>query len=122
MKIAALIVRVLLGLAFVVFGSNGFLHFMPMPEMSGPAGEFIGAMNSTGYLPAVAALQVLGGVLLLIGFVPLALLVLGPIIVNIVFFHLFMERSGLAMSFVFAALALFLFWYHRNAFAGVLKS
>lgn len=121
MKVAATIVRFLLGLAFVVFGSNAFLHFMPAPTMSGPAGDFISAMNATGYLQAVAALQILGGLLLLLGFVPAALLLLGPIIVNIVFFHIFMERSGLAMSLVFAALALFLFWSHRSFFAGMAK-
>lgn len=121
MKIVAIIVRVLLGLMFVVFGSNAFLHFMQMPPMAGPAGEFIGAMNSTGYLQAIAAFQVIGGLFLLIGFVPLGLLVLGPIIVNIVLFHIFMERSGLGMAFVTAALALFLVWYHRSAFAGVLR-
>ena len=122
MKIVALIVRFLLGLAFVVFGSNAFLHFMQMPPMTGPAGEFIGAMNSTGYLQAVAALQVIGGLLLLVGFVPLGLLTLGPIVVNIVFFHIFMERSGLGMALVFALLTLFLLWYHRSAFAGLLRS
>lgn len=121
MKIAAIVVRVLLGLMFVVFGSNGFLHFMPAPEMTGPAGAFIGAMNSTGYLQAVAALQVFGGLLLLLGFVPLGLLTLGPIIVNIVFFHVFLERAGLGLSIVVALLALFLLWYHRRAFTGVLR-
>ncbi len=122
MKIAALIIRFLLGLAFVVFGSNAFLQFMPAPEMTGPAGAFIGAMNSTGYLQAVAALQILGGLLLLIGYVPLGLVVLGPIVVNIVLFHIFLERSGLGMAFVFAALTLFLAWAHRHAFVGLFKS
>ncbi|MDQ3118483.1 MAG: hypothetical protein M3Q89_02765 [Verrucomicrobiota bacterium] len=74
MKIAALVARVRLGILFVVFGSNAFLHFIPMPPMSGPSGEFIGSMNATGYLKAIAALQVIGGALLLIGkYVPLGL-------------------------------------------------
>ena len=121
MKIVALILRFLLGLMFVVFGSNAFLHFSPMPPMTGPAGDFIVSMNSTGYLQAVAALQILGGALLLIGFVPLGLLTLGPIIVNIVFFHVFMERSGLGMSVAVAAVSLVLVWYHRAAFAGLVR-
>ncbi len=121
MKVVAIIVRTLLGLMFVVFGSNAFLHFMPMPPMPGPAGEFIGAMNATGYLQAIAALQVLGGLLLLIGFVPIGLIVLGPVIVNIVFFHVFMERDGLGMALIVAALSLFLVWQHRSAFAGLLS-
>ena len=122
MKIVAIIVRVLLGLMFVVFGSNAFLHFIPMPPMAGPGGEFIGAMDATSYLQAVAALQVLGGLLLLLGYVPLGLMTLGPIIVNIVFFHIFMERNGLGLAVVVALLSLFLVWYHRHSFAGLLRS
>ena len=122
MKIATIIARVLLGLMFVVFGSNAFLHFIPMPPMPGPAGDFLGSMNATGYLKAVAALQVIGGALVLVGrYVPLGLTVLGPIIVNIVFFHLFMERSGLPMAAIVAALSLFLLWRYRAAFAGLVQ-
>lgn len=121
MKVVALILRFLLGLMFVVFGLNAFLNFFAPPPMEGPAGAFIGAMASTGYLHAVAALQVLGGLLLLIGFVPLGLLTLGPIIANIVFFHVFMERSGLGMALAVAAVSLFLVWYHRTAFAGLVR-
>jgi putative oxidoreductase len=117
MKIVAIIVRVLLGLLFVVAGVLHFIHTQPM---SGPSGEFIGAMNATGYLQAVAALEVLGGLLLLIGFIPLGLLTLGPIIVNIVFFHAFMYRAGLGMALCIAALSLFLLYYHRSSFAGLL--
>ncbi len=121
MKIAAIIVRVLLGLVFVVFGSNAFLHFLPMPEMTGPAGAFIGAMASTGYLQAVAACEVIGGLLLLIGFVPLGLLLLGPIIVNIVLYHVFLDRSGLGMAVGLSVLSLFLFWTCWNAFAAIFR-
>ena len=59
MKILTLILRVLLGLMFVVFGSNAFLHFIPMPPMSGPSGDFIMAMAKTGYLYAIGACQVI---------------------------------------------------------------
>ncbi len=79
-------------------------------------------MASTGYLQAVAALQVLGGLLLLIGFVPLGLMALGPIIVNIVLFHVFMDRTGLGMAAGIAVCSLFLLWYRRDAFAGLLRS
>ncbi len=122
MKIAALVVRFLLGFAFVFFGSNAFLHFMSMPPMAGPAGEFIGAMAATGYLQAVAALQIIGGLLLLVGFVPLGLLTLGPIIVNIILFHIFLEPSGLPMALVIALLSLFLLWFHHRSFAGLVRS
>src|SRR6266480_2568498 len=115
MKIATTIVRILLGLIFVFFGSNAFLHFLPMPPMSGHAGEFIGAMYATGYLQIVAALQVVGGALLLVGrYVPLGLTLLGPIIVNIDLYHIFMDQSGLPLAFLVSALSLFLLWRHRD--------
>lgn len=123
MKIATIVARVLLGLMFVVFGSNAFLQFMPMPPMSGPSRDFIGSMYTTGYLQAIAAFQVAGGALLLIGrFVPLGLTLLGPVIVNIVFFHVFMDRSGIVMAVIVAAVSIFLVWRYRSSFAPLLHA
>lgn len=117
MKIVTIILRLLLGLLFAVFGSNAFLHFIPMPPMSGHAGEFIGALNATGYLQAIAAFQVLGGLLLILGiFVPLGLTILGPIVVNIFFYHLFLDPAGMVMAIVVAVVWLFLVWRYRAAF------
>jgi uncharacterized membrane protein YphA (DoxX/SURF4 family) len=123
MKILTVIVRVLLGLMFVVFGSNAFLHFIPMPPLPAtPAGNFIAALSSTSYLHAIAVLQIAGGLLLLIGrYVPLGLTLLGPIIVNIVLFHVFLDRSGFGMAAAVALMALFLLWRYREAFAGLLR-
>jgi uncharacterized membrane protein YphA (DoxX/SURF4 family) len=124
MKYVIVIVRVLLGLLFVVFGLNGFLHFMgPMPEMHGHAGAFITALASSGYIYVIALLQVLGGLCLLLGarFVPLGLTLLGPVIVNIVLFHVFLEPGGLAMSLVISALALFLLWIYRFKFPAIFQ-
>ena len=122
MKIAALIIRILLGLMFVVFGSNAFLRFMPMPELTGYPAQFIGSMSASGYLYAIGALQVIGGLLLLIGrFVPLGLTMLGPIIVNIVLYHIFMDPAGMPMAIIVTVLYLFLVWRHRDAFAGLLR-
>jgi uncharacterized membrane protein YphA (DoxX/SURF4 family) len=123
MKVATIIARVLLGLVFVVFGSNAFLQFMPMPEMTGRPAQFIGALAATGYLQTIAALQVIGGALLLIGkFVPLGLTLLGPIIVNIVLYHLFLEPSGMPIAVVVALLEAFLIWRYWPAFAGILRA
>jgi uncharacterized membrane protein YphA (DoxX/SURF4 family) len=121
MKYVIIIARVLLGLVFVVFGSNAFLHFIPMPPMQGQAGAFIGALASSGYIYAVAALQVIGGLLLLIGarLVPLGLTVLGPVIVNIVLYHIFLDPSGLPMACVISVLTLFLLWVHRDKFPAI---
>ena len=123
MKYVIVIVRVLLGLLFVVFGSNGFLHFIPMPEMHGQAGAFITALASSGYFYVIALLQVLGGLCLLLGarFVPLGLTLLGPVIVNIVLYHVFLEPDGLAMSLVISALALFLLWIYRFKFPAIFQ-
>jgi putative oxidoreductase len=123
MKIATVIARILLGLLFAVLGSNAFLQFMPMPKMSGPSGDFIGAMASTGYLQWVAAFQVLGGIILIIGrYVPLGLTLLGPIVVNIVLYHVCMDRTGTPIALVVAILFAFLLWRYRDAFAGVLRA
>ena len=123
MKIATIIVRVLLGLMFVVFGSNIFLHFIPMPPMPASlATDFSKALMESHYIYVVGLLQVGGGVLLLVGrFVPLGLTLLGPVIVNILLFHCFLETSGLPMALIVSALALFLLWRYRSHFAGLVK-
>jgi putative oxidoreductase len=123
MKYVIVIVRVLLGLQFVVFGSNAFLKFMPMPEIHGQAGAFITALMTSGYMYVIAALQVLGGLCLLLGarFVPLGLTLLGPIIVNILLYHIFLEPQGLPIAIVVAALALFLLWIYRFKFPAIFQ-
>ena len=123
MKYIIVIVRVLLGLMFAVFGSNAFLHFIPMPEMHGQAGAFMTALASSGYLYVIAVLQVLGGLCLLLGarFVPLGLTLLGPVIVNIVLYHLFLDTQGLPLAIVVAALSLFLLWIYRFKFPAIFQ-
>jgi putative oxidoreductase len=122
MKTTTTIARVLLGLIFVVFGSNKFLNFLPLPPMQGPGGQFMGAMFETHYLYVVATCEVIGGALLLLGrYVPLGLTLVGPVIVNILSFHIFMEPSGLPVASVVSALALFLLWRYRENFAGLVK-
>jgi uncharacterized membrane protein YphA (DoxX/SURF4 family) len=122
MKIAATIARILLGLIFVVFGLNAFLHFLPMPPMQGLSAQFMGALFLSHYLYAIKCFEISGGLLLLIGrYIPLGLTLLGPVIVNILFFHIFLDPSGLPLSVVVAVLALFLLWQNRSAFAGLLK-
>jgi putative oxidoreductase len=123
MKYVIIVVRVLLGLMFAVFGSNAFLHFIPMPPMQGPAGAFIGALVSSGYIYVIALLQVVGGLLLLIGgrFVPLGLTLLGPVIVNIMLYHIFLDPNALPMACVISILALFLLWVYRFKFPAIFQ-
>jgi len=122
MKYAILIARVLLGIVIVVFGSNAFLHFIPTPPLQGQAGAFIGALIASGYVYVVAMLQIVGGLLLLIGrFVPLGLALLGPVIVNIMLYHICLDPSGLPVAIFVSLLALFLLWVYRDRFAVLLK-
>jgi putative oxidoreductase len=119
MRTLVIIARVLLGLVFFVFGLNGFLHFMPNPPPTPAAGEFFGALIKTGYMFfLIFTPQVLGGALLIVGVaVPFALTILAPVIVNIVFFHIYLSPGLLPMALVVAAFELFLAWYYRSAFA-----
>jgi uncharacterized membrane protein YphA (DoxX/SURF4 family) len=105
MKLAATIARYLLGLIFLVFGANGFLHFIPMPPPPGVAGQFMGALFVSHLLVVVFLLELIPAVLLLAGrFVPLALVLLAPVIVNILLFHAFMAPSGLPLALVVVVL------------------
>src|SRR5678810_634080 len=121
MRIAALIARLLLGLVFVVFGLNGFLNFIPMgPMPTGLAGQFIGALVLSHYFWVVAALQIAGGVLLLVNrYVPLGLVLLGPVIVNIILYHAFLHPSDIVLPIVVVILWLIVFYAHRQYFSGI---
>ena len=121
MKIVVLIARLLLGLMSVVFGLNGFLNFLstgPMP--TGLAGQFMGALVLSHYYWVVAALQIIGGVLLLVNrFVPLALMLLGPIIVGIICYHVFLNPTGAVPAAVVTVLWLIVFYGKRQNFSGI---
>lgn len=121
MKIVTLIARLLLGLMFLVFGLNGFLNFINMgPMPSGLAGQFIGSLVLSHYFWVVAGLQVAGGALLLVNrYVPLALVLLGPVIVNIVLYHVFLNPSGIALAVVAVILWLIVFYSYRQYFSGI---
>ena len=123
MKIATIIARVLLGLVFVVFGSNAFLHFIAMPPLpQNLAGDYTRVFIASGYVYVIGALQVIGGLLLLIGrFVPLGLTILGAIIVNILIFHALMAPESFPVALIVTALEMFLVWRYRSAFAGLLQ-
>jgi hypothetical protein len=122
MKIASTIARYLLGLMFLVFGLNGFLHFIPQPPPTGLALQYFIAVSASHYILFVFALQLVGGLLLLINrYVPLALTLLGPVLVNILLFHITMNLSGIPMG-LFATVLWFLVFYSvRSAFAGIFQ-
>lgn len=124
MKIVVTIARILLGLLFFVFGLNGFFHFMPNPPPPPAAAAFFGALIATHYMFfLIFGAQVLGGALLLLGMmVPFALLILAPVIVNILAFHIYLSPDLLPLALVVAALELLLAWHHRAAFAPLFKT
>ena len=120
MKIAVLIARILLGLTFLVFGLNGFLNFLHAPMPTGPAGQYMAVMGGTLYMQFVFLVQIVGGVLLLSGqFIPLALVLLGPVIVNILLFHITLLPTGLPPGLLAAVLWFIIFFGVRKAFRGI---
>ncbi len=121
MKIAALIARILLGLVFVVFGANGFLDFIPKgPMPTGIAGQFVTILFQSHYVLVVSGIQLVGGALLLVNrYVPLALVLLGPVIVNILLFHLLLNRTGILIAIIVAILWCILAFRHRQHFSGI---
>lgn len=118
------IARVVLGLTFFVFGLNGFLHFLPQPPMSGPPADFAGALFATGYMfPLIKGTEVAASILLLSNrYVPLALAILAPVVVNIVAFHAFLAPAGLVLPLVVLALEVYLARSYRDAFAPMLHA
>jgi uncharacterized membrane protein YphA (DoxX/SURF4 family) len=114
--------RVLMGLIFCVTGLNGFLNFLPQMAMPEPAINFFGAMVKTGYLiQLIMGTQLLVGLLLVTNrFVPLALALIAPIVVNIVAFHIFLAPSGLPLALVVLVLEVYLAWAYRNTYRPML--
>jgi putative oxidoreductase len=122
MKIVSTIARFILGITFVFFGLNGLLHFIPMPPLTGIVGQFMGALFLSHYLVVIMLLQLFGGILLIANrFVPLGLTLLGPIIVNIFLFHVFMDPSGLPRAGFVIILWLLVAYSVRSAFAGIFQ-
>ena len=121
MNKAQLIIRILFGLILVIFGSNKFLHFMPMPEA---AGAFMGALVDSGYLMTLVALvEIVAGVSILINkYKTLALVILLPVILNAFLFHLFLNLSGIAGSAVALMMNLFLMYANKESYRSLLKS
>jgi putative oxidoreductase len=120
MKYAFVIARVLLGLVFTVFGLNAFLHFLPTPPVPGLAGQFMGALLGSHYYVIAFGTELIGGVLLLSNrYVPLALTLLGPVIVNILSFHMFLDSKNMVPAIAVTLLWFVVFSQVRSSFAGL---
>jgi len=122
MRTASLIAQYLVGVIFVAFGLNGFLNFIPLPPTGGIAGQFMGALYASHYLVVIFAFQIIAAVLLLVNrYVPLAVAMLAPVIINILCFHAFMAPSGLPLALFVAALWAVIFVNVRPAFTGLFQ-
>ncbi len=116
--------RIVLGLVLVVFGLNKFLQFMPFPEMPVEAGAFMGALMATGYMMTlVAIVEIVVGVMLLTNkYVALALLLLAPISVNIIAFHLVLDIAGTGGAALVTILNVFLLFANKDKYDAVLSA
>ena len=120
MTAAPHIARYLLGTIFLVFGLNGFFHFLHVPGPTGVAAQFFGAIFVSHFYVVIFLLQIVPALLLLANrYVPLALTILGPIIFNIVCIHIFMIRAGLPLAIVVTVLWLLVAYSVRSAFSGI---
>jgi uncharacterized membrane protein YphA (DoxX/SURF4 family) len=122
-RILPAIARILMGLAFTIFGLNGFLQFMPQPKTMPPGvGEFMAGVKGTGYFfPLLFGTQLVVGLLLLLNlFVPLALVLIMPVLLNIILFHIFLQPSGIVPGAILMALELYLAWVYRKTYCPML--
>jgi putative oxidoreductase len=118
MKIVGAIARYLLGLMFLVFGSNMFLNFMKGQMPTGLAGQFTAALFAAHYFYVVGALMVISAILFLVNrYVGLGLTLLGPVLFNILLFHILMNPAGIGPGAFATLLWLLVAWEHRVVFA-----
>ena len=124
MRIAALVSRVLLGLIFLTFGLNGFLGFIHQPPPPpGLAGQYLGSLVQSHLYQAASTVEIVTSLLLLSGyFIPLALVLLGPVLANILLFHILMAPAGLAPGAVCFLLWFIVLWSVRGSFAGIFQA
>jgi putative oxidoreductase len=122
MKIVATVARYLLGIMFTVFGLNGFLNFIPPMPMPAQAGQFFGVLLASHYMVPIFLVQLVCGLLFLANrYVPLALTLIGPVIFNILIFHVLMNLSGIVPGAIATVCWFLVFSSVRPAFEGILR-
>jgi uncharacterized membrane protein YphA (DoxX/SURF4 family) len=124
MKVAMIVVRSLMGLLLIMAAVVVLFDLVPRPELTGAVKTFNEGMDAAPYfIPVIKIVELLCGVAFLIGrFVPLATVVIAPVIVQIFLFHLFMDRAGLPVAIFLVAANIFVAWYYRESYAGLLKA
>jgi putative oxidoreductase len=123
MKVAVVVARVLVGLVFVVFGSDKIVPFIPAQMPPGDAGTLMGVMFSHHWILFYGFVETAGGLMLLSGrFVPLGLTLLAGMLTNILLFDVTLAPSGLPIALVIGLLEVFLVWAYRDSFAGIFSA
>ena len=123
-RLVPIVLRVVFGLAFAASGAAGLLQLGPAPELSGAAGAFVGGLAASGYFfPLLKTFELVAGILLLTGrFVPFALTLLAPIVVNIAAFHFLLAPEGALTAALLLVAEAGLAWIHRDAFAPLFRA
>ena len=108
--------RIVLGLILIIFGANKFAHFMPMPELTEGAADFMGALGKTGYMfPLIGAIEIITGLLLLFKkWVPFALVLFAPIAVNILAYHIILDMDNIVPGLIVSVLTVVLIYFNWN--------
>lgn len=121
MRIGVMVCRILLGAMFVIFGFNGFFGFLKPPQMpTGLPGEFMDVFFKSHWIWVVAAAQVISGALLLVNrYVTLGLVILGPVLVNILTYHITMDLPGIVPGLVCTILWAIVAWSKRDNLRGI---
>ena len=115
-----MVVRILLGLMFFASGMIGILNLVKAELLPGDAGVYVNILTVHGFMKFVSLLMVIAGLLLMVGrYVPLGLVILGPILVNILLYHLLLDPKGIAPGIVVTAMEVFLIWAYRLSFRGL---
>jgi len=120
MKIVTIIARILMGVIFIIFGANLVDPFLHLPMPTGPAGQMMTGLYETHFLILIGLCQVIGGLLMLIGlYVTLGLVILGPVLVCIIFYHFVVVPSGIPMALFMTLLWCLVAWAHKHHLAGI---
>ncbi len=124
MKIAMIVVRTLMGLLFIFAALAGLLDLVEKPELTGAVKAYNEGMEAAPYfLPLVKITELICGIAFVIGrYVPLATVVIAPVVINIFLFHLFLDRRGMPVAIFLVAANIFVAWYYRKHYAGLLAA
>jgi putative oxidoreductase len=124
MKIAMIIVRTLMGLLFLFASITFLFNLFPIPPMTGTVKTFNEGLASVGYFfPLLKIVELICGLAFVVGrFVPLATVVIAPIIVQILFFHAFIDLTGLPVAIFLVLANSFVAYYYRKNYAGLLTA